>query len=132
MSGTEETGGRVTQIEVSKHAYRRLKERLGLRGKAAIRWASRAFKDGSPPSDYQYKPVARKFARQQMVREEVMYLIYRDMVCIFALAPSGDPRLVTLYDPLIEDEEERETFVQGQRVRLDAHHSKPFRIKGRR
>lgn len=101
-------------VIVSKHAEKRLKERLGLNRKASQRHALKAFNEGILPSDYPVKDVATIFAGKQATTTHLMYLIYKDCVHIFGLSEET-PILVTVYDPL-SVEKKKPTYKSGEKI----------------
>ncbi len=91
-------------IEITKHAFTRLKERMGLNRKAARRHAEKAFTDGISPKEYPYREIGELYAKRQIFDTGRFYLFYRDIVHIFAVNDLNIPVLVTVYDPLEIDE----------------------------
>lgn len=89
-------------MEVSRHAQKRLKERLGLNRKAAIRHAEKAFKEGICPKDYYFSQVGQKFALKQEKTTDQMFLFFKDYLYVFGTNAEKQPVLITVYDPLHE------------------------------
>lgn len=103
-------------VEVSRHAVKRLKERLGLKKKAVKRYAEAAFKEGVLPKEYGFKPIRDIYNARQELDQSYMYLIYRGLIHIFGINAEKTPVLVTVYDPLASDERE-DIFFRGERTK---------------
>ncbi len=104
-------------MEVSRHAYKRLKERLGLNKKAARRHAEKAFKDGVFPKDYYFVEIGQKYALLQERQGNRMYVFYNDLLYIFGLSAERVPTLVTVYDPIHGEWEKQ--YVGGRLMKIE-------------
>ena len=92
-------------VEITKHAFRRLKDRLGLNRKAARRHAEKAFANGISPDEYPYRELGELYVKKQRFDQSKMYLFYQDAVHVFDLNERKIPVLVTAFDPLVEEGE---------------------------
>lgn len=106
----------MSEVEISKHAMERLRERFGLKKRAIRRYVDSAWKFGTLPHESDMKQIADRYAKRQQMTAENLYLIYMGRVFIFGINPAGKPVLVTAYDPTTR--EDGETFyLKGQRVK---------------
>lgn len=105
----------MTDIDISRHAEDRLKERLGIPKRSVRRHARKAWDEGVMPGDYYCRAVGAEWERRQMVDPSVLYMFYRDMVHVWGLR-DGVPRLVTVYDPLSPPPSSVRSYVGGQSV----------------
>lgn len=103
------------EIEISKHALERLRERFGIKKRAARRHVTRAFTEGLTPEQYGLKIVSEHYAKRQQMTEKFMYLIYNGWVHIFTLNDKGHPVLITAYDPLTHEEPEA-IYLRGKKT----------------
>lgn len=83
---------------VTTHAKRRLRQRLGLKSKACIRHAIKAFYDGFLARDYPHKPTAKFYNSKQEKDHSKCFIIFRNEIYIFTYDYKKElPILVTTY-----------------------------------
>lgn len=105
------------QVEVSRHAEDRLKERLGIPKRSVRRHAQKAWDEGVMPGDYYCRSVGAEWERRQMVDQSVLYMFYGDLLHVWGFK-NEVPSLVTVYDPLSPPPSHTEAYVAGTAMRL--------------
>lgn len=89
--------GAGESLIITKHAKKRLKQRIGLKPRAMLRHAIRAFKNGVIAVEHQNKNIAAWFRGEQEKDKSIMYVIFGSWVYIFGLSEDRVPVLVTVY-----------------------------------
>lgn len=104
----------TTLPEISDHAYKRLKERLGIKKKAARRHAHKAYINGISPSEYDHAHLRAWYTGRQEIEESRLILIYQENIYVFSKL-TAPPKLITVICPHSSETETRERYLRGDR-----------------
>lgn len=106
----------MVKVEMTGHAEKRLKERFGIKRKAALRYAEKAFKRGIFPQQHHDKVIAKWYQGKQDADYNYLWLLHDGRAFVFGLGDNKNPVLVTVYPIASKDQPEKIQYSRGKSV----------------